>query len=113
MVLLILERCSDSLLGELTRWLMEVKPGVFLGTVSALVRDELWDLAKSRLGRNGGCVLVHSAATEQGFSMRAKGVLTRTPVEVEGLWLMRRAVEDHPSVSRNPPILGNLGDEKA
>lgn len=91
MVLLILERCPESLRGEISRWLMELKPGVFLGAVSALVRDELWDLARTRTGRSGGCVLVHSAPTEQGFAVRSQGVLTRIPVEFDGIWLMRRA----------------------
>lgn len=94
MVLLILERSPASLRGELSRWMMELKPGVFLGTVSALVRDELWDTCKSRIGHRGGCLLVHPAQTEQGFAIKTHGVLTRAPIDCEGLWLLRRLVEE-------------------
>jgi CRISPR-associated protein Cas2 len=90
MILLVLERAPVSLRGELSRWLMELKPGVFLGAVSALVRDELWDLCRTRAGRRGGCVLIHPAQTEQGFTIRTFGKVTRVPVEFEGLWLLRR-----------------------
>lgn len=92
MVLLILERPPTSLRGELSRWMMELKPGVFLGTVSALVRDELWDVCTSKVGRRGGCMLVHPAQTEQGFTIKTHGVLTRAPIECDGLWLLRRLV---------------------
>lgn len=94
MVLVVLERAPDSLRGELSRWLMELRPGVFLGTVSALVRDELWEICRKRTVRKGGCMLIHSAQTEQGFAVRTHGALTRTPVEHEGIWLLRRAVGD-------------------
>ncbi len=32
----------DHLRGALTRWLLEVTPELYVGTVSARVRDELW-----------------------------------------------------------------------
>jgi CRISPR-associated protein Cas2 len=93
MVVMILERAPASLRGQLSRWMMELKPGVFIGTMSALVRDELWDLCRTRVGE-GGCLLIHPAQTEQGFALRAQGTLTRQPVEYEGLWLIRRSSEE-------------------
>ena len=45
MVILILECVPSSLRGELTRWMLELKAGVFVGTMSAMVRDRLWELA--------------------------------------------------------------------
>ena len=44
MVVMILENVSPSLRGELTRWLIEPHPGVFVGHVTARVRDLLWKL---------------------------------------------------------------------
>ena len=38
MVVMILERVPVLLRGELTRWLLEVRAGVFVGTMSAGVR---------------------------------------------------------------------------
>lgn len=89
MVLILLENAPVSLRGQLSRWLMELRPGVFLGTVSALVRDELWELCRTRLGRGGGCMLLHPAQNEQGFSIRTVGTLSREIVDLDGLSLVR------------------------
>ncbi|MEI7990087.1 MAG: type I-E CRISPR-associated endoribonuclease Cas2e, partial [Chloroflexota bacterium] len=43
MLVMILEQVSKSARGELSRWLIEAKPGVYIGHVSALVRDLLWE----------------------------------------------------------------------
>jgi len=41
MVVLILEKVPRSLRGELTRWMIEVDTGIFVGRLSAMVRDLL------------------------------------------------------------------------
>ena len=51
MVVMILEKVPASLRGELTRWLIEPHPGVFVGHVSAMVRDRLWDKCCGKAGR--------------------------------------------------------------
>src|SRR5579862_9608454 len=88
-MVLVLERVSPSLRGELTRWLLEPRTGVFVGDVSAQVRDLLWIHVRERL-RNGGAILVHNADTEQGFAMRAIGDPSRELVDYDGLVLVRR-----------------------
>ena len=40
MVVIILEKVSASLRGELTRWMIEPHTGVFVGHVSGMVRDK-------------------------------------------------------------------------
>ena len=68
MVVLVMDRAPQNLRGELTKWLLEVKPGVFAGKISALVRQKLWD----RVCKNNnvvGAVLLYSMNNEQGFSM--------------------------------------------
>lgn len=89
MVVLILETVPTSLRGEVSRWLMEVRAGVFIGHVSALVRDALWDLCVEKM-RLGGAMLVHTYPSEQGFKVRRAGNLSRELVDFEGLYLMRR-----------------------
>lgn len=88
MTVLILESVSPGLRGEITRWLLELKPGVFVGTLSAMVRDLLWEKACDAAGQ-GGCILVHRAANEQGFAIRVAGRTTKTVEDFEGLYLMR------------------------
>ena len=87
MVVLILERVPTSLRGELSRWMLEPRAGVFVGKVSAIVRDKLWQ--KAVQGSKGGAgMLIFSSQTEQGFSVRAFGDTTRTLMDWEGLILV-------------------------
>ena len=89
MVVMILEKVPTSLRGELTRWLIEPRPGVFVGHVSALVRDKLWEKCADKLGQ-GGMIQIWSTNTEQRFAVRSWGQTDREIVNIEGLWLVRK-----------------------
>jgi CRISPR-associated protein Cas2 len=88
MVVILLENVRTGLRGELSRWLFEVKAGVFVGKVSALVRDELWKLVGERLGK-GSAVMLFPMNTEQGFDTRTLGKPSRQLVDIEGIWLVK------------------------
>jgi CRISPR-associated protein Cas2 len=88
MVVMLLEKVPKSVRGELTRWLLELRPGVFVGNVSALVRDKLWDMLCDKL-RAGNALLLHSATTEQGFAIRTHGESDRVVRDFEGLFLVQ------------------------
>lgn len=88
MIVVIVERAPASLRGELTKWLLEPQAGVFVGTVSALVRDRLWEMVCSGV-RGGAATLIHTADTEQGFAVRLWGAPSRSVVDFEGLWLVQ------------------------
>ena len=88
MTIFVLERVSASLRGELTRWLLEPKTGVFVGRPSALVRDKLWEMICDKL-KNGAGLLITQAANEQGFTIRSVGDTSRTVIDIEGLLLIR------------------------
>jgi len=87
MVVLILERVPASLRGELTRWMIEPATGVFLGRISAMVRDSLWQMACARL-KTGGAFLAYTTDTEQGFEFRLAGRFSRPLRDFEGLLLV-------------------------
>ena len=89
MVVMILEKVPASLRGELTRWLIEPHPGVFVGHVSARVRDRLWEKCAGRL-REGGMIQAWSTNTEQHFDIRNWGQTDREMIRMEGVWLVRR-----------------------
>lgn len=89
MVVLITRAVSPGVRGELSRWMLEVDAGVFVGSVPARIRDKLWEKLFWKLGAQGAAVMVYSSRSEQGFSIRTEGVLDRTLVESEGLSLMR------------------------
>ena len=88
MTILVLERVPTSLRGELTRWLLEPKTGVFVGRPSALVRDKLWEMVCDKL-KNGAGLLITQATNEQGFTIRSVGDTSRTVIDIEGLLLIR------------------------
>ncbi|MCX7801227.1 MAG: type I-E CRISPR-associated endoribonuclease Cas2e [Fimbriimonadales bacterium] len=89
MTVLILTAVKPGLRGELTRWLLEPKAGVFVGRLGARVRDKLWARIERDL-RDGDAVLICSAQNDQGFEIRCLGDPTRVPIDFEGLTLILR-----------------------
>jgi CRISPR-associated protein Cas2 len=88
MVVLIMECATPAVRGELSRWMIEPRAGVFVGKMSAMVRDKLWEQVCARL-KTGGAALLYSAPTEQGFIVRTHGDRARELVDYEGLMLVR------------------------
>jgi CRISPR-associated protein Cas2 len=88
MQVIILEKVTPGLRGELSRWFIEPKTGVFVGRTSALVRDKLWEKICSQ-AMEGGCLLVYSSDSEQGYRFRSHGVTSRKMVDFEGIFLAR------------------------
>lgn len=89
MMVLVLEKVPASLRGELTRWMLEARSGVFIGDLSGMVRDRLWEKA-CESAKGGSVLLMYSADTEQGYAVRSYGSPDRTLVDFEGLMLFRR-----------------------
>lgn len=87
MIVLTMERVPRSLRGELTRWLIEVKTGTFVGRVSAMVRDKLWELVEQKL-KKGGALLIYNTNNEQGFTIRGLGETRRAIRDFDGLLLI-------------------------
>jgi len=92
MTVLVLENVSESLRGECTRFLLEVKVGVFIGTISALVREKLWGKVKEASGE-GNCLIAYPYDNEQGFYMEMYGSPRRTIIDMEGLLLIKSVIE--------------------
>jgi len=92
-----LERVTPSTRGELTRWLIQPQAGVFVGKVSALVRDKLWEkvvdslgsLKPTKSGRRPGAIMVYTTNNEQGFAVRITGQTDRHIEDFEGLLLVK------------------------
>lgn len=87
-VVLMVERAPRGLRGELSRWLLEPRAGVFVGNVSAEVREKLWDKVCGE-PPPVAALLVHGAQTEQRFRIRAHGDPSRELVDCEGLTLVK------------------------
>ena len=83
MVVIILSAAPAGLRGALTRWLLEVSAGVFVGHLSGRVRDQVWELIAENLGQ-GRALMIYPVRHD------------RTPLDVEGMLVMqspRKAVE--------------------
>jgi CRISPR-associated protein Cas2 len=99
MVLMILERVTPSMRGELTRWLIQPRTGVFVGKVSALVRDKLWErvgrslaeIKPTKRGKRPGAMMVYTTNNVQGYAIRTTGDTDRSIEDFEGLWLAKTA----------------------
>jgi len=87
MVVFLMEKVSPSLRGEITRWLLELRPGVFVGNISGMVREKLWEMVCKRL-KGGAAMLLQSAANEQGYKIRTFGDTTRKVKDFDGLQLI-------------------------
>lgn len=101
MVVLILEKVSPSLRGELSRWMLEPFPGTFVGTLSAMVRDRLWErVCRAVVGKwRGAATMVEPADNEQGFRISSFGPTRRELVDLDGLQLVRIPPPDEEVVS--------------
>ncbi|MFD4989637.1 type I-E CRISPR-associated endoribonuclease Cas2e [Streptomyces sp. NPDC058374] len=73
--------------GALSRWLLEITPSLYIGTISAKVREELWNRTTASI-TDGNAVLAYPSSSEQGYTVRTAGPQRRSPVDFEGLVLM-------------------------
>ncbi|MFJ4920662.1 type I-E CRISPR-associated endoribonuclease Cas2e [Streptomyces sp. NPDC088725] len=89
MTVIVLVAAPDGLRGHLTRWMVEVNAGVFVGNPSRRVRDRLWELLATRIG-DGQAVLVEPASNEQGWAIRTAGRDRWCPTDFDGLILSAR-----------------------
>jgi CRISPR-associated protein Cas2 len=93
MIVVTLNNCPPALRGDLTKWLLEISPGIYVGQVSARVRDNLWERIKS-LAKQGKATMVFSARNEQHLDFRVHGNEWE-PIDFDGIKLIM-----HPSPAR-------------
>lgn len=88
MTVVILTDCPPRLRGDLTKWLLEINTGVYVGRVSARVRDQLWERICANV-KTGRATMVFRASNEQRMDFRVHNT-TWQPVDFDGVKLMRR-----------------------
>lgn len=92
MIVVVLTAAPPKIRGHLTRWLFEISPGVYVGKVSARVRELLWEQILDNIG-DGRAVMVFAANNEQGLEFKTYGQ-DWNPVDYEGLELIMRPNEE-------------------
>ena len=104
MVVVVLTACPAGLRGDLTKWLLEIAPGVFVGHVSARVRDRLWERILE-LAKGGRAIMVHDAQNEQHLAFKVHQP-DWVPVDCDGLELIKRPVGTEDSTLLGAPKKG-------
>ncbi len=89
MTVVVLVGAPPGLRGHVTRWLVEVSPGVYVGNPSARVRELLWKKVTERIG-DGQAILIYSARNEQRWLGETAGRDRWRPVDFDGLILFAR-----------------------
>lgn len=97
MTVIVVAACPVGLRGHLTRWLLEISAGVFVGRVSARVRDLLW-LRTVEMVKTGRAIMVFASNNEQGLDFKVHKH-EWLPIDVDGVMLMLRPNEDP-----DPPV---------
>lgn len=92
MTVLILENVSSGFRGEVTQWLLEVKAGVYVGKISAAVRERLWKKVQDHVDE-GAAMIAYSAQNEQGFQIEVCRIPERCVVDMEGISLIKRIMQ--------------------
>lgn len=87
MVVFVLENATERLRGILTRWMIETKPGVFVGSLNAMVREKLWEIISE--DEFQGALMINSSNNEQGYQISMLGEPSRTVVDLDGLQLIK------------------------
>jgi CRISPR-associated protein Cas2 len=93
MVVITLTDCPIGLRGDLTKWLLEIQPGVFVGNINSRVREKLWERIKSSC-KNARVVMVYNTNGEQKLGFKVFGGAWE-PIDFDGIKLILR-----PSPSR-------------
>jgi len=93
MIVITMTDCPIGLRGDLTKWLLEVSAGVFVGQVSARVREHLWERIKETI-KDGRVTMVFNTNNEQRLDFRVHNSAWE-PIDFDGIKLMLR-----PSPSR-------------
>ena len=68
-------------------WLIEIRAGVYVGDLSAKVRDMLWVACEEGI-EGGNAIMAWSTITVSGFDFMTLGANRRLPVEFDGLKLV-------------------------
>jgi len=87
MLVIVTENVPPRLRGRLAVWLIEIRAGVYVGDLSAKVREMIWQQVEVGV-EDGNAIMAWSTNTESGFDFLTLGENRRLPVELDGLKLV-------------------------
>ena len=90
MVVVVLTDCPSKLRGDLSKWLFEINTGVYVGNISARVRELLWKRICENV-KKGQATMVYSAQGEEKLEFCVHNTSWKI-VDYDGLKLMQRPI---------------------
>jgi len=90
LTVIVVERVSAGLRGDLSRWMLQPQTGVFTGDITPMVRERLWRRVCTYRGA-GACLMITAARNEQGLEIRQHGDRSRDLIDIEGFAAVRFA----------------------
>lgn len=88
MTVIIIDRSTKRLRGVLSRYMLEVRAGLFVGRLDARMRDLLWAKAMQLKGKRTSGAMIWRTSNAQGFELRTFGSDRRTVVDLDGLQMI-------------------------
>ena len=99
MIVISMTSCPAKVRGDLSKWLMEINTGVYVGQVNAKVREALWKRICENIA-DGQATMVYSMNNEQHMEFRVHNT-TWTPEDYDGLCLMKHPNPQRPVVHQS------------
>ena len=87
MIVVSMTNCPPKLRGDLSKWLLEINTGVYVGHVNARVRDALWKRICDNI-LDGQATMVFTTNNEQHMDFYVHNTSWR-PVDFDGIKLMK------------------------
>lgn len=87
MIVLTMTNCPPKLRGDLSKWLLEINTGVYVGNVNARVRELIWKRVCENI-KNGQDTLVFPANNEQHMDFYVHNTNWQ-PIDLDGIKLMK------------------------
>ena len=87
MLVIVVENVPPRLRGRLAIWLIEVRAGVYVGSLSKKVREMIWNTVVEGAD-DGSAVMMWSTNLESGFEFVTHGKNRRIPTDLDGIRLV-------------------------
>ena len=88
MLVIVVNNAPARLRGRLAVWLLEIRPGVYVGNYSRRTREMIWDQVISLLD-TGDAIIAWQAPNDAGFEFDTCGTNRRVPADLDGMKLVR------------------------
>ena len=108
MIVITLTSCPPKLRGDLSKWLCEINTGVYVGNLSARVRDGLWLRVCENLDK-GKATMVYSSNNEQHLEFCVHNC-EWIPTDFDGITLIKRPLAKPTEKENKPEYYSKAGN---